>query len=171
MELRTASIDFDEQIKLGIMIEMPSAALTADLLAKECDFFSIGTNDLIQYTMAVDRVNEYVSYLYEPLHPALMRLIAMVVEAAAAAAIPVTVCGEMAGEPMIASILVGLGIRELSMSAVSIPEVKDAVRQMALEDTQRLVARVRTVSTSAEVRAIVSAYMFGISAPPKKAGA
>ena len=171
MELRTAGIDFDEQIKLGIMIEMPSAALTADLLAKECDFFSIGTNDLIQYTMAVDRVNEYVSYLYEPLHPALMRLIAMVVDAATAAAIPVTVCGEMAGEPMIASILVGLGIRELSMSAVSIPEVKDAVRQMALEDTQRLVARVRTVSTSAEVRAIVSAYMFGISAPPKKAGA
>jgi phosphoenolpyruvate-protein phosphotransferase (PTS system enzyme I) len=171
MELRTAGIDFDEQIKLGIMIEMPSAALTADLLAKECDFFSIGTNDLIQYTMAVDRVNEYVSYLYEPLHPALMRLIAMVVDAAKAAAIPVTVCGEMAGEPMIASVLVGLGIRELSMSAVSIPEVKDAVRQMALEDTQRLVARVRTVSTSAEVRAIVSAYMFGISAPPKKAGA
>jgi phosphotransferase system enzyme I (PtsI) len=171
IELRTGGIDFDEQIKLGIMIEMPSAALTADLLAKECDFFSIGTNDLIQYTMAVDRVNEYVSYLYEPLHPALMRLIAMVVEAAKAAAIPVTVCGEMAGEPMIASILVGLGIRELSMSAVSIPEVKDAVRQMALEDTERLVSRVRTVSTSAEVRAIVSAYMFGISAPPKKAGA
>ncbi|MEO8844328.1 MAG: phosphoenolpyruvate--protein phosphotransferase [Kofleriaceae bacterium] len=171
LELRTSGVDFDEQIKLGIMIEMPSAALTADLLAKECDFFSIGTNDLIQYTMAVDRVNEYVSYLYEPLHPALMRLIAMVVDAAKAANIPVTVCGEMAGEPMIASILVGLGVRELSMSAVSIPEVKDAVRQMALEDTQRLVSRVKTVSTSAEVRAIVSAYMFGISAPPKKAGA
>jgi len=171
LELKQEGIAFDEQVKLGIMIEMPSAALTADLLARECDFFSIGTNDLIQYTMAVDRVNEYVSYLYEPLHPALMRLIAMVVEAAKAAAIPVTVCGEMAGEPMIASILVGLGIRELSMSAVSIPEVKDAVRQMALEDTQRLVARVKTVSTSAEVRAIVSAYMFGISAPPKKAGA
>ena len=170
-ELRSEGKDFDEQIKLGIMIEMPSAALTADLLAKECDFFSIGTNDLIQYTMAVDRVNEYVSYLYEPLHPALMRLIAMVVDAANAAAIPVAVCGEMAGEPMIASILVGLGVRELSMSAVSIPEVKDAVRQMALEDTQRLVSRVSTVSTSAEVRAIVSAYMFGISAPPKKAGA
>ena len=171
LELRTSGQDFDEQIKLGIMIEMPSAALTADLLARECDFFSIGTNDLIQYTMAVDRVNEYVSYLYEPLHPALMRLIAMVVDAAKVANIPVTVCGEMAGEPMIASILVGLGIRELSMSAVSIPEVKDAVRQMALDDTQRLVARVKTVSTSAEVRAIVSAYMFGISAPPKKAGA
>ena len=172
LELRTEGHEFDEQVKLGIMIEMPSAALTADLLARECDFFSIGTNDLIQYTMAVDRVNEYVSYLYEPLHPSLMRLIAMVVDAAKASNIPVTVCGEMAGEPMIASVLVGLGIRELSMSAVSIPEVKDAVRHMAVEDTQRLVAKVKTVATSAEVRAIVSAYMFGISAPPpKKAGA
>jgi phosphotransferase system enzyme I (PtsI) len=172
LELREQGHDFDENIKLGIMIEMPSAALTADLLAKECDFFSIGTNDLIQYTMAVDRVNEYVSYLYEPLHPSLLRLIAMVVDAAKAANIPVTVCGEMAGEPMIASVLVGLGIRDLSMSAVSIPEVKDAVRHMAVEDTQRLVSRVKTVATSAEVRAIVSAYMFGISAPPptKKAG-
>jgi phosphoenolpyruvate-protein phosphotransferase (PTS system enzyme I) len=166
LELREQGHDFDENIKLGIMIEMPSAALTADLLAKECDFFSIGTNDLIQYTMAVDRVNEYVSYLYEPLHPSLLRLIAMIVDAAKASNIPVTVCGEMAGEPMIASVLVGLGIRDLSMSAVSIPEVKDAVRHMAVEDTQRLVARVKTVATSAEVRAIVSAYMFGISAPP-----
>src|SRR5205823_14440005 len=123
-ELAGEGIPFDEQIKLGIMIEMPSAALTADLLARECDFFSIGTNDLIQYTMAVDRVNEYVSYLYEPLHPALIRLIENVARAANAANIPVTVCGEMAGEPMIAPVLVGLGIRELSMSAVSVPEVK-----------------------------------------------
>ena len=171
-ELDAEGIAYDKHVKLGIMIEMPSAALTADLLAQETDFFSIGTNDLIQYTMAVDRVNEYVSYLYEPLHPSLLRLIGMVVDAAKASNIPVTVCGEMAGEPMIASVLVGLGIRDLSMSAVSIPEVKDAVRHMAVEDTQRLVSRVKTVATSAEVRAIVSAYMFGISAPPpaKKAG-
>ena len=165
LELRTSGVAFDEQIKLGIMIEMPSAALTADLLAKECDFFSIGTNDLIQYTMAVDRVNEYVSYLYEPLHPALIRLIAPVVAAAKANNIPVTVCGEMAGEPMIAAVLLGLGIRELSMSAVSIPEVKDALRQMTAEGTQKLVERVLGVATAAEVRAIVSAYMFAISAP------
>jgi phosphotransferase system enzyme I (PtsI) len=165
LELRTSGVAFDEQIKLGIMIEMPSAALTADLLAKECDFFSIGTNDLIQYTMAVDRVNEYVSYLYEPLHPALIRLIAPVVAAAKVNNIPVTVCGEMAGEPMIAAVLLGLGIRELSMSAVSIPEVKDALRQMTAEGTQKLVERVLGVATSAEVRAIVSAYMFAISSP------
>ena len=167
-ELRSDGIAFDEGVKLGIMIEMPSSALTADLLARECDFFSIGTNDLIQYTMAVDRVNEYVSYLYEPLHPSLMRLIGMVVEAARAANIPVTVCGEMAGEPMIASILVGLGIRELSMSAVSIPEVKDAVRHMTVAETEGLVARVKNVPTAAEVRAIVSDYMFGISTPVAK---
>ncbi|HEX4455579.1 MAG TPA: phosphoenolpyruvate--protein phosphotransferase [Kofleriaceae bacterium] len=168
LELRTSGVAFDEQIKLGIMIEMPSAALTADLLAKECDFFSIGTNDLIQYTMAVDRVNEYVSYLYEPLHPALIRLIAPVVAAAKANNIPVTVCGEMAGEPMIAAVLLGLGIRELSMSAVSIPEVKDALRQMTAEGTQKLVERVLGVATAAEVRAIVSAYMFAISSPVRK---
>jgi len=168
IELRTKGQDFDEQIKLGIMIEMPSAALTADLLSRECDFFSIGTNDLIQYTMAVDRVNEYVSYLYEPLHPSILRLVGMVAEAARAANIPVTVCGEMAGEPMIAAVLIGLGIRELSMSAVSIPEVKDVIRQMAVADAERLITKVKTVSTAAEVRAIVSAYMFAISAPPKK---
>ena len=144
---------------------MPSAALTSDLLAQECDFFSIGTNDLIQYTMAVDRVNEHVSYLYEPLHPSLIRLIGGVARAAAAANIPVTVCGEMAGEPMIAAVLVGLGIRELSMSAVSIPEVKDAVRQMTVAETEVLVTRVKQVATAAEVRAIVSDYMFGISTP------
>src|SRR6185295_11556052 len=125
-----------KDIKLGIMIEMPSAALTADMLAAECDFFSIGTNDLIQYTMAVDRVNEYVSYLYEPLHPSLIRLIGEVAKAAKAANIPVTVCGEMAGEPMIAPVLFGLGIRELSMSAVSIPEVKATVRQMTISETE-----------------------------------
>jgi phosphotransferase system enzyme I (PtsI) len=166
-ELRSEGHAFDEQLKLGIMIEMPSAALTADTLARECDFFSIGTNDLIQYTMAVDRVNEYVSYLYEPLHPSLIRLIGQVVTAARHANIPVTVCGEMAGEPMIAAILIGLGIRELSMSAVSMPEVKDAVRQMTVVETEALVARVRDCATAAEVRAIVSDYMFGISTPRK----
>ena len=128
LELQHEGQAFDENVKLGIMIEMPSAALSADFLAEECDFFSIGTNDLIQYTMAVDRVNEYVSYLYEPLHPSLLRLLGEVARAAKAANIPVTVCGEMAGEPMIAPVLIGLGIRELSMSAVSVPEVKALVR-------------------------------------------
>ncbi len=159
-ELRSEGIAFDEGVKLGIMIEMPSAALVADLLARESDFFSIGTNDLIQYTMAVDRVNEYVSYLYEPLHPALIRLIGDVVKAADAAKIPVTVCGEMAGEPMLAPILIGLGIRELSMSAVSVPEVKATIRAIDLEGATALVARVRDMATAEEIRSVVAAYMF-----------
>jgi phosphoenolpyruvate-protein phosphotransferase (PTS system enzyme I) len=167
-ELREQGIAFDEDVKIGIMIEMPSAALTADLLAPECDFFSIGTNDLIQYTMAVDRVNEYVSYLYEPLHPSLIRLIAQVAKAAAAADIPVTVCGEMAGEPMIAAVLLGLGIRELSMSAVSIPEVKAIVLQMAMPDTVLLVERVRNLPTAAEVKAVVTDFVFGLTTPKKE---
>lgn len=166
-ELRSEGTAFDEAVKLGIMIEMPSAALTADLLARETDFFSIGTNDLIQYTMAVDRVNEYVSYLYEPLHPALIRQIEMVARAAAAANIPVTVCGEMAGEPMIAPVLVGLGIRELSMSAVSMPEVKAAIRAMTVADTESLVSRIRDLPTAADVRAVVTDYVFGLTVPRK----
>jgi phosphotransferase system enzyme I (PtsI) len=164
-ELDAEGIAYDKNVKLGIMIEMPSAALTADLLAPEVDFFSIGTNDLIQYTMAVDRVNEYVSYLYEPLHPSLIRLIGDVARAAREANIPCTVCGEMAGEPMIAPVLVGLGIRELSMSAVSIPEVKAAVRQMTVEDTERLVAKVKNLPTASDVRAVVTDYVFGLMAP------
>ncbi len=166
-ELRGEGAAFDEDVEMGIMIEMPSAALTADLLAKECDFFSIGTNDLIQYTMAVDRVNEFVSYLYEPLHPSLIRLIGEVTRAAHAAKIPVAVCGEMAGEPMIAPILVGLGVRELSMSAVSMPEVKAAIRQMHTNEAEGLVTRVRDLPTTADVRAVVTDYVFGLMAPKK----
>jgi phosphotransferase system enzyme I (PtsI) len=166
-ELTAQGISFDEHVKLGIMIEMPSAALTADLLAQECDFFSIGTNDLIQYTMAVDRVNEYVSYLYEPLHPALLRLIGEVAKAANAAGIPVTVCGEMAGEPMIAPMLLGLGIRELSMSAVSVPEVKATIRAMTRAGAEALVAKVTKLATAAEVRALVSDYILELNGARK----
>ena len=168
LALTAAGVAFDPDVKIGIMIEMPSAALTADLLALECDFFSIGTNDLIQYTMAVDRVNEYVSYLYEPLHPSLLRLIGGIAKAAADAGIPVTVCGEMAGEPMIAPILLGLGIRELSMSAVSVPEVKATIRAMNIEEAKLLVKRTEKLATAAEVRAMVSDYVFGLTEPRRE---
>ena len=168
LELREGGVAFDENVKLGIMIEMPAAALTADFLAEECDYFSIGTNDLIQYTMAVDRVNEYVSYLYEPLHPALLRLIGDVARAAHAQRIPVAVCGEMAGEPMIAPVLIGLGIRELSMSAVSVPEVKAMIRSTTLTDTEALVQRLKKLATAAEVRAMVAEYVFGLTAAHRK---
>jgi phosphotransferase system enzyme I (PtsI) len=169
IELKQEGLAFDEQVKLGIMIEMPSAALTADFLAEECDFFSIGTNDLIQYTMAVDRVNEFVSYLYEPLHPALMRLIGEVARAAVVPKITVTVCGEMAGEPMMAPVLIGLGIRELSMSAVSVPEVKALIRATQVDEAEALVHRLKKLATAAEVRAMVSDYVFGLTAPQRKA--
>ena len=161
-ELRAEGIAFDDKIKLGMMIEMPSAALTADLLAREADFFSIGTNDLIQYTMAVDRGNEYVSYLYEPMHPALLRLIGGVAQAAQAAGISVTVCGEMAGDATIAPLLVGLGITELSMSAVSIPEVKATLRALSTVDARSLVTDVQSLATPDEVRATVAAYLTRI---------
>ena len=164
-ELDGEGVAYDKNVKLGIMIEMPSAALTADLLAQETDFFSIGTNDLIQYTMAVDRVNEYVSYLYEPLHPSLIRLIGGVVEAARTYNIPCTVCGEMAGEPMIAPVLIGLGVRELSMSAVSIPEVKATIRQVQSNEAEGLVAKVKNLPTASDVRAVVTDYVFGLMAP------
>nr|HEX4314259.1 phosphoenolpyruvate--protein phosphotransferase [Kofleriaceae bacterium] len=155
-QLRSEGKPFDEGVKIGIMIEMPSAALVADLLATECDFFSIGTNDLIQYTMAVDRVNEYVSYLYDPLHPALVRLLAEVARAGAEAGIPVTVCGEMAGDSTIVPVLVGLGLRELSMSAVSVPEVKAMVRGMTVAGGESLIAQLRGARTAVEVRALVA---------------
>ena len=158
-ELRAEGQPFDEQIKVGIMIEMPSAALIADLLAREADFFSIGTNDLIQYTMAVDRVNELVSYLYEPLHPALLRLIRDVARAAKAGGIPVSICGEMAADPLVAPVLVGLGIHELSMSAVSIPEVKGVLRATTLWELERLVERVLQLPTAGEIRDAVTEYL------------
>src|SRR5215468_4027083 len=170
LELQQEGQAFDEHVKLGIMIEMPSAALSADFLAEECDFFSIGTNDLIQYTMAVDRVNEYVSYLYEPLHPSLLRLLGEVARAAHAVGIPVAVCGEMAGEPMIAPVLIGLGIRELSMSAVSVPEVKALIRATRTPEAEALVQRIAKLGTAAEVRAMVADYVFGLTPHPGAKG-
>jgi phosphotransferase system enzyme I (PtsI) len=170
LELQQEGQAFDEHVKLGIMIEMPSAALSADFLAEECDFFSIGTNDLIQYTMAVDRVNEYVSYLYEPLHPSLLRLLGQVARAAHTAGIPVAVCGEMAGEPMIAPVLTGLGIRELSMSAVSVPEVKALIRGTRIPEVEALVQRISRLGTAAEIRAMVADYVFGLTPHPGTKG-
>ncbi len=169
-ELTAAGIAFDPAVKLGIMIEMPSAALTADLLAQECDFFSIGTNDLIQYTMAVDRVNEYVSYLYEPLHPSLLRLIGSVAAAAKKADIPVTVCGEMAGEVAVAPVLLGLGIRELSMSAVSVPEVKATIRNLVVSDAEALVGTIQKLPTAAEIRAMVSDFVLSLTPQGQRKG-
>ncbi|HPP32052.1 MAG TPA: phosphoenolpyruvate--protein phosphotransferase, partial [Soehngenia sp.] len=141
-ELKQEKVDFDENIEVGIMIEIPAAAISSDILAKEVDFFSIGTNDLIQYSCAVDRMNKNVSYLYDPYHPSILRLIKMTIESAKKNHIEVGVCGETAGDPDYAMILVGMGIDELSMSASMIPIVKDRIAQYSKEELSKIMEMV-----------------------------
>ncbi|ADQ03697.1 phosphoenolpyruvate-protein phosphotransferase [Caldicellulosiruptor owensensis OL] len=136
-ELKKQGIDYSQNIEIGIMIETPSAAVISDILAKEVDFFSIGTNDLIQYTLAIDRTNDKVSYLYNPLHPAVLRLIKMTVENAHKNGIEVGVCGEIASNPEIVSVLIGLGVDELSVNPSKILSVKKKILQMKCEEEKR----------------------------------
>jgi phosphotransferase system enzyme I (PtsI) len=138
-ELRKEGKAFDEHIEVGAMIEVPSAAVTADLIAKEVDFLSIGTNDLIQYTIAVDRVNENVTSLYEPLHLSILRLLKMIIDAGHNAGKWVGMCGEMAADPSFTMVLIGLGLNELSVSPVQIPKVKKTIRGVSLADAKLLV--------------------------------
>ncbi len=152
-------IPFDKDIKVGAMIEIPSASVTADLLAREVDFFSIGTNDLIQYALAVDRINEHVSYLYEPLHPAILRFIKGVLQGAHQGGIPVAICGEMASEPSHLLVLLGLGLDEFSMNPVAIPRVKKILRMAKFEDTKFLVEKIFSFSTAMEIKRYVQKWM------------
>ena len=137
-ELRAAKIPFDEEIKIGAMIEIPSAALIADSLAQRVKFFSIGSNDLIQYTLAADRTNEKVSHLYEPTHPAILRLIKMTVDAAHKHGIWTGVCGEIAGDPFLTPLLIGLGVDELSAAPTVVAQVKYMIRRLKLTEAQAL---------------------------------
>ena len=157
--LTKATVSFDPEIQVGVMIEVPSASITADILAKEVDFFSIGTNDLIQYALAIDRVNEHVSYLYEPLHPAILRIIRNVVQTAHQAKIPVAICGEMAAEPTYALILLGMGLDEFSMTPASIPRMKRILRLSRFEDAVALVERVFQFQTASEIETYVRKWM------------
>jgi phosphotransferase system enzyme I (PtsI) len=144
------------EVPIGVMIEVPSAALTADLLAAEAEFFSIGTNDLIQYCLAVDRTDDRVSRLYEPLHPAILRMIRLVVRAARRRRIPVAVCGEMAADPSLLTLLVGLGLTEFSMAPTAIPVAKQLLRGVSAADARRAAGRALKAGTPADVEKALS---------------
>jgi len=158
-ELKKEKVPFNEDIEIGIMVEIPSAGMIADLLAKEADFFSVGTNDLIQYALAIDRLNEHVAYLYEPLHPAVLRFLKMIVDAGHRQGIPVAMCGEMAGEPFYSLVLMGLGFDELSMNPHSIPRMKKIIRQSELREAMVLAEKVMGFGTAEEARGFVADYM------------
>jgi len=158
-ELKRENISFKKDIPIGIMIEVPSAALISDFLAKKVDFFSIGTNDLIQYTIAVDRGNEKTAYLYEPFHPGVLRLLKIVIENAHAVGIPVGMCGEMAGYPIATVLLLGLGLDIFSMSAFTIPEEKKIIRSVSMSEAEELVGIVMEMKSAREINEYIRKWM------------
>jgi len=158
-DLLATGIPCGEQIEVGIMVETPAAVLIADLLAKEVDFFSVGTNDLIQYCLAIDRGNEHVAYLYEPMHPAVLQALLRVCKAAKSAGIEVGMCGEMAGEDLYALVLIALGFDELSMNAANISRVKRIMRQVKYTEVQQLLENLLTLATADEVATALEGEM------------
>lgn len=150
-ELRQQGIIFDNKLEIGVMIEVPSAAIVADIIASKVDFLSIGTNDLIQYTLAVDRGNQRIADLYEPYHPAILRLIRQVVSEGHRKDVWVGMCGEMAGDPSAIPILIGLGLDELSVSPISLPEIKQIIRSLRYTECVEVAERVMEMSTSKEI--------------------
>ena len=154
-ELDEQSIDYDSDIEVGGMIEVPAAAICADIFAKKLDFLSIGTNDLIQYTMAIDRVNDEVNYLYDPLHPAVLRLIQSVIKAGQKANISVSMCGEMAGDKEYTQLLLGMGLREFSVHTASLLEVKKIINQTNIDGLGNLIKKIHNTSSGPEVRLLL----------------
>jgi phosphotransferase system enzyme I (PtsI) len=153
--LQKARIPCRADIQIGAMIEVPSAVIMADVLAREVDFFSIGTNDLIQYSLAIDRVNKHVAHLYQPLHPAVLRMIQRVVEAAKGAGIEINMCGEMAGDPQNLPVLLGMGLDVISMNPISIPGVKRLVRLLSANESKLFLDEAMKQPTAADVAALV----------------
>jgi len=158
-QLAQEGIAMARRVPLGVMIETPASVFGIDLLASEADFVSVGTNDLIQYTLAVDRGNAAISSIYEPLHPSVLRAIHIVVEACRRRGLPVGVCGEMAGEPLYAVLLVGLGVTDLSVSPYLVPEIKTIIRACTYDEATHLAQRCLTLATPADVRHVVTEYM------------
>jgi phosphotransferase system enzyme I (PtsI) len=159
-QLNDEGIAHSDDVPIGVMIELPSAALVSDVLADHVDFMSIGTNDLIQYTLAIDRENDEVNYLYKPLHPAIVRLIRTVCEAGKRSGVPVSVCGEMAADPMFTWVLVGMGVEELSMQSVSIPLIKQLLRLSSLTEMEELANSVLQAATADEAVRVVHDRML-----------
>lgn len=157
--LRRQGIPYSEDTRFGVMVEVPSAVAVADTLAREADFFSIGTNDLIQYALAIDRVNEHVAHMYEPLHPAVLRMIGQVVEAGHNAGIEVGICGEMAGDVTYIPVLLGLGLDAFSMHPLAIPYVKRMIRQSTTDEVEELVDRLLSFSASIDIREYLEDYL------------
>jgi phosphoenolpyruvate-protein phosphotransferase (PTS system enzyme I) len=159
-EVAAAGQEYDTEMPVGIMIEVPSAVLTADLLAKEVDFFSIGTNDLIQYSLGIDRTNRHVSYLYQPLHPAIVRSIKRVVDAGHQAGIEVSICGEVASDPFCVPILMGMEVDSISLNPQSIPGIKNIIRQATMEECKALLNQVLASSSVATINTLVKDMIF-----------
>jgi phosphotransferase system enzyme I (PtsI) len=158
-ELEAEGIPHAEGLEVGLMIETPSAVLAADLLAAECDFFSIGSNDLIQYTLAMDRGNAQVSYLYQPLHPAILRSIRRTVDAAHAAGIWCGLCGEMGSETRLAEVLLGLGLDEISLHGATLPKIKQVIRWTEFAEARDLVDHLTKMATAEEANRYLADYI------------
>ncbi|MEW6096067.1 MAG: phosphoenolpyruvate--protein phosphotransferase [bacterium] len=159
-ELKIEKVCFAHDIEIGVMVETPSAAMISDVLANEVDFFSIGTNDLIQYTIAIDRINEQLVHLYNPLHPAILRLINYTVESAHKRGKWVGMCGEMAGDPLFTVILVGMGLDELSMSSGSIPKIKEVIRSINITEAKELVHKILKLQTTSQIEEVLKEVMY-----------
>jgi phosphotransferase system enzyme I (PtsI) len=159
-ELTAEGLAFDPEIPVGIMVELPSAVMIADILAQYVDFFSIGTNDLIQYSLGIDRTNKYVSHLYQPLHPALLRSIKQVVDAGHKAGIEVSMCGEMASDFYCLPILIGMHVDSLSLNPQSIPWIKRILRKLTMEECSELLTQVLRLDSVSESNKLVRDTIF-----------
>jgi phosphotransferase system enzyme I (PtsI) len=150
-QLRAEGLAYDPDFEIGVMIEIPSAVISAGAFAGHCRFFSIGTNDLIQYSLAVDRLNDKIAHLYQPTHPAIVRLIKMTVESARPRNVWVSVCGEMAGDPVLAPLLLGLGVDELSAAPAILPQIKFIIRRLKMSEAAELAGFALTCESGPEI--------------------
>jgi len=159
MELGEEGVPFAEDIPVGAMIEVPSASVIADIIAQECDFLSIGTNDLIQYTLAVDRGNEHIAYLYQPYNPAVLRLVQDIIQKGHMHGVWVGICGEMASDPLITMVLIGMGLDEFSVSPVSLLLIKEIIRRVECSECIKIANKINSFGTPDEINNYLKSVM------------